>query len=136
MSLSGSSLIRHRSLLAHWKPVVTVLVIATLALSGRYFQDEATTIYKERAALAANIERIKQYDAVLTDSALLAAATNNPAHERRYMKIAPKLDRLLDIPALVGPIGRGDAREQRQVARPHVANRFGDLAQQAGAVLE
>jgi diguanylate cyclase (GGDEF)-like protein len=77
-------------------PFVTVLVVAALVLTGRYFQDETTQIYRQRAAIAANVERIKHYDTVLTDSARLAAATDSPAYERRYTKIAPELDRLLE----------------------------------------
>lgn len=83
-------------------PFVTVLVVAVLVLTGRYFQDETTEIYRQRAAIAANVERIKHYDTVLTDSARLAASTDSPAYERRYTKIAPELDRLLeDTVALV-----------------------------------
>ena len=76
-------------------PFVAVLVLAVLVVTGRYFQDETTQIYRQRAEIAVNVERIKYYDTVLTDSARLAAATDNPAYERRYMESAPKLDQLL-----------------------------------------
>ncbi len=64
-------------------------------MSSLYLQDETTDIYRQRAAIAGNVERIKSYDALLTDSARLAAATEDPAYERRYLQIAPELDRLL-----------------------------------------
>jgi len=86
--------LRRRSL-AHWTPVVTVLVVAALVLSGRYFQGETAQIYRERAQIAANVARMKLYDVRLSDLARLAAFTKNPLYERQYKTIAPKIDQVL-----------------------------------------
>jgi diguanylate cyclase (GGDEF)-like protein len=95
---SSSSLLRRGSL-ARVAPFVTVLVVATLMLSGRYFQEKSSEIYRERAEITANVQRIKLYDALLTDSAHLAVATGNPSYEQRYNRIAPRLGQVLEATA-------------------------------------
>jgi diguanylate cyclase (GGDEF)-like protein len=88
-------------------------------VSGRYLQDETIKIYRQRAVIAANVERIRYYDAVLTDSALLAAATGDQAYERRYRKIAPRLDQLLE--ATIRLVGTPEAR--RKIEQTRASNR-------------
>lgn len=72
-----------------------MLVVAALIASERYFQEKTSEIYRERAEVVSNVERMKHYDVVLTDWARLAAATDDPSYERRYNKIAPQLERVL-----------------------------------------
>jgi diguanylate cyclase (GGDEF)-like protein len=96
-----------------------VLVVAALVVSGRYFQDQTNQIYEQRGLIAANVERIKHYDSVLTDSARLAAATDNPVYERRYNEIAPDLERLLED--TVKLVDTPEAR--RELAQTEVSNR-------------
>jgi len=100
-------------------PLATLLVVvAATSVSGRYFEDQTIQIYRQRAVVAANIERLKYYDAALTDSARLAAATNDPAYERRYKTIVPRLDRLLKDTVAV--VDTPDAR--RKIAETSASN--------------
>lgn len=109
-----------RSAVGRWVPFAALLiVVAVLTVSGRYFQDETIKIYRQRAVIAANVERIRHYDAVLTDSARLAAATGDQAHERLYRKIAPRLDHLLE--ATVRLVGTPEAR--REIGQTKASNR-------------
>ena len=114
----SSSRLRAGSL-AYWTPFVTVVVVAALVVSGRYVQEETTQVYRQRAEVVANVERMKHYDVVLTDLALLAAATGDPSHERRYGAIAPKLDQLLE--ATVALVDTPEAR--RKLAETAASNR-------------
>jgi diguanylate cyclase (GGDEF)-like protein len=113
-----TSPLRRRNL-AYWTPFITVLIVAALVVSGRYFQEETAQIYRQRAEVVANVERIKHYDVVLTDSARLAAATGNPTYERRYLTIAPKLDQVLE--ATVALVDTPEAR--RKLAQTAASNR-------------
>ena len=113
---SSSSLSRGGSL-AYWTPVLTVLVVAALVVSGRYFQEQTTEIYRQRAEVVSNVERMKHWDVALTDSARLAAATGNPSYERRWLTLAPRFERVLE--ATVRLVDSPDAR--RNLAQAEVS---------------
>ena len=146
MLSNRSSRVRGRSVASYLAPLATLLVVVVAtSASGRYFEDETIQIYRQRAVVAANVERLKYYDAVLTDSARLAAATNDPAHERLYTTTVPKLDRLLkatvelvDTPEARWKIAQTSASNEALVAielRSFQLNRTGHSAD-ALALLE
>ena len=53
-----------------------------------------------------------------------------------FAEQAGQLNRFVNIPASLGPVGRRYADEERQMRGPIVANRIDDLQHQARAVLE
>ena len=111
-------LLRGRNL-AYWTPFITVLVVAALVASGRHFQEKTTEIYRQRAEVVSNVERMKHLDVALTDSARLAAATGNPAYERRWRTLAPQIDHALE--ATVRLVGTPEA--QRNLAQAEASTR-------------
>ncbi len=134
---------RLTGLLAHWSPYFAVcfLVAVTVGLvvSTRYFGNQTISIYKQRAAITKNIERIRFYDEALTGSARLAAASGNLAYERRYEQLAPQLDRLIGqtvtlvgTPEAAAKMAQTDAANRALVAmerRSFDLSRLGEHAQ-------
>jgi signal transduction histidine kinase len=96
-----------------------LLVVVGLVLSTRHFQSETVAIYRQRAAITGNIERIRFYDEALTNSARLAAATGDRTYEGRYRRLAPQLDQL--IGETVALVGTRDAAAK--IAQTDAANR-------------
>ncbi|MBA3402151.1 MAG: GGDEF domain-containing protein, partial [Actinobacteria bacterium] len=114
-----SSSLPPRGNLAYWTPLVTIFVVAALVVSGRYFQEKTTEIYRQRAEVISNVDRMKHLDVALTDSARLAAATGNPAYERRWLTLAPKIEHALE--ATVRLVGSPEA--QRNLAQAEASTR-------------
>jgi glycerate kinase len=56
--------------------------------------------------------------------------------DAQLLQLARQLDRLLDVPAALHPVGAGDAHEQRAALRQIGAHGLDGVAQEAGAVLE
>jgi diguanylate cyclase (GGDEF)-like protein len=75
--------------------ILLLVVISGLVASNRYFQDRTLVLHDRAEQIVRNIERIHTYDEILTGSARLAAATGDPAFERRYNDAAPELDAVI-----------------------------------------
>lgn len=75
--------------------ILLLVVISGLVASNRYFQDRSLALHDRAEKIVRNIERIHTYDEILTGSARLAAATGDPAYERRYNQAAPELDAVI-----------------------------------------
>ena len=96
-----SSAARRRGYFAYLAPLGTLLVVvAALSVSGRYFESETIQIYRQRAVVARNVERLKFAEGGLKiafspDGTLLAGVRPEPLPFVRVWTLDP--ERLLRI---------------------------------------